>query len=361
MHRLQRRLRWLLGGLSVVVPVILYRVLAERASWMPRTIYKTTKCQSPHDYSLVDGTISPDGHTMAAAEWIDGHQDILLRNLDTARMRRIRQPTDAHSIAFAPDGKTLATSGGGVGPSGYDQDVAVRLWDVAQGRIVRVLPGAPPLYGSQIIALAFAPDGQTVAAGTGFGGVRMWDPATGRLKHTLQTLWQDPHAIDPDPSNTLTIAFSPDSNTLATGGDTDGSIKLWDVRSGRLRKTWRGGAGQVAALTFAPQGNVLASISLDGTVRVRAMSTGQVRLALKHAVDYAGIITFSPDGKLLVTSAVYAPREIRLWDMPSGRLRSSVQGNSASFSPDGQTLATTVMEDVAPAGTIGKVVLTRMK
>jgi WD40 repeat protein len=121
-----------------------------------------------------------------------------------------------NTVAFAPDGHTLATGG---------SDGMVRLWDVATGHQTAELTG----HQDEVNTVAFAPNGHTLATGdggflaTGDGRVRLWDVATGR-----QTAELTGHQGEVN-----TVAFAPNGHTLATGGS-DGMVRLWDVASGAL-------------------------------------------------------------------------------------------------------------------------------
>jgi len=112
------------------------------------------------------------------------------------------------SIAFSPDGKTLA--------AGTAQRT-VKLWDVAIGQEVCTLSG----HGLEVWGVAFSPDGKTLASGSLDHTVKLWDAATGQ---EVRTLSGHTHFV-------YSVAFSPDGKTLASGSR-DGMIKLWDVATG---------------------------------------------------------------------------------------------------------------------------------
>lgn len=117
------------------------------------------------------------------------------------------------SVAFAPDGATLASAG---------YDGMVRLWDVHGGKLLSVLEG----YSDRIEDLAFAPDGVTLASAGDDGVVRLWNMRSGKVLRTLHGHHSVVRSID----------FAPDGATLASAGE-DGFVHLWDVRSGKELRT----------------------------------------------------------------------------------------------------------------------------
>jgi WD40 repeat protein len=155
-----------------------------------------------------------------------------------------------NSVAFAPDGKTLAAAvnkRAGVPADkigGGHEDIAgrgeIHLWDASSGAERAVLTG---LRG-MALSVAFTPDGRTLASGGGdwdqFGEVALWDAATGRCRFVLQG-----HA-----SWVEGVAFSPDSRTLVTvgGAGSLGELKLWDL-------TGRAAAGPVQLTPAALPGS----------------------------------------------------------------------------------------------------------
>lgn len=187
------------------------------------------------------------------------------------------------------------------------------------------------------LALAFSPDGKTLATGTWTGDLKLVDPNTGNDRAALpkHKYW------------VAALAFSPDGKLLASAGGNEFmkqvELHLWNVASRTEARSLAGHANKVLSAAFSPDGRLLATGSADQTVRLWEVSTGTERAVLKGHGDAVWSIAFTPDGNT-VASASW-DRTVRLWDIPAGTERGVLKGHdeevlSVAISPDGRTLAT---------------------
>lgn len=299
-------------------------------------------------------TFSPDGRLFAVAG-----ESAKLEVWDLATRQKlwtlVGHEGTVGGIAFSPDGRTLASGG---------NDGRVKLWDIKTGTELRTL--SSPTQQDLIESVAFAPDGQTLISGGRevvhkaggetkvLGSILVWDVTTGALRRKLGG-----HA-----SMVNSVALSADGKYIASGG-TDKMVKLWDAASGALVRTYAGHRKDVNAVAFSPDGTTLASCSgsvnekaTDHEIKLWPVATGAAARTLSGHTHAVTALALSRDGKLLATGAMN-DATIKLWNNDASHLLTlkghrtydsddTLEGVCAlALSPDGKMLASGSFDETA--------------
>jgi WD40 repeat protein len=286
----------------------------------PRAVKASVRAtiKTEHSNTIHRIALSPDGKLLASAS-----RDKSVRLWDVATGKRqaiIRLPTAATSVAFSPDSKTLAYA---------TDDHQVILWDIATGKNLRTLRARHPDHGAW--RMVFSPDGKTLITwGYEDYQPKVWDVAEGvvRFKLSGPFIWD--------------MAFSPHGTTLATATSAE-TVEIWDMTMGKKTSTFKGHDGRVRAVAFSPDGQTVASGgSRDRTIRLWEVSTGKMGTVFERQTGDTWCLVYAPDGKTLLSWSENGP--FTLWHLASetklATLSSTPRLGGLTLTPDLRTLAT---------------------
>ncbi len=260
-------------------------------------------------------SFSPDGRRLAAS----GPHGARLWEVATGA--EVRSWPAIGVLSYSPDGKALVSC----------QNHRVAFWDAESGRDIRG-------FASDSGRVTFAPDGRAVAV-SGSAAVELRDAATGRELRRL------PHGPG-DPSSRQTrffgedgpeLAFSPDGRSLAVATDPP---RVWDTATGELRHQLGGHDGTVQGIAFSPDGRQIATAGVDSTIRLWDAWTGSERSVLRGHSAWVGCVAFHPEGWCLLSGG-RQQAEVKLWDLTRDPEHISLGGplpTAVHLEPDGRAL-----------------------
>ncbi|MCG5547534.1 caspase family protein [Halorhodospira halochloris] len=269
-----------------------------------------------HDYWVNSVAFAPDGQTLASGSW---DKKIKLWDPETGEVLQTLSGHDGwvYSVAISPDGQLLASG---------SSDNTIGFWSTETGELLQKVAA----HDDSVAAVAFSSDGKFLASGGFDDELNLWDLETG----------ESPRVLSGHDQSVYAVSFSADSSLLASGSS-DSTVKIWDAESGEELHTLSGHEGEVFAVAFSPDDEVLASAGRS-SIRLWDVETGDQLHTLSEHEGWVSSLEFSPYGRILASGG--ADNTVRLWDAVTGDQLHTFSGHeemvrSVAFAPDDEILA----------------------
>ncbi len=333
--RQNRRLRWLLGGLGLVLVVAL--IAGALAIWSNSRAEQEARVATVRELaaaSVANLDADPERSILLALEAVDRTRSVdgsvlpeaeeALHHAVVASRIELSVPGVGGALDWSSDGTSFVTEG-------PEETGVVDIRDAETGESVRAFRG----HDSDVNDVAFTLDGSMLATTGDDGAAALWDPATGKELRRLTGHQGDSGAV-------WGPSFSPDGSLLAAAWLDEGVVRVSNLADRTMREIPIGGSP--IATSFSPDGQLLAiaGIRSSDAVVVDAGS-GESVFILRHPNAWLADVQWSPDGRWIATSS--NDFAARIWDAQTGNLRFTLSGHAGTvyaldWSPDSARLVT---------------------
>ena len=235
------------------------------------------------------------------------------------------------TLAWSPDNSRLVSGG-------WDQ--TIHVWDVATKKSTLTYKGhasgkavSEGIPEGMVFAVAWSPDGTSIASGSWDKTVQVWDASDGR-----QIYIHRGHV-----TSVPAVAWSPDSRCIASAS-VDGTVQVWDAATGMHAQTFRGHNSYVYAATWSPDGIRIASGGNDRKVHIWDALTGKLLLTYANHISDVTTVAWSPNGSCIASGSSIYERTVQVWEAKTGRRILTYEGHSGNikavcWSPDSTRIA----------------------
>jgi serine/threonine protein kinase/Tol biopolymer transport system component len=237
-----------------------------------------------------------------------------------------------NAVAWSPDGQRIASG------SGYP-DNAVQVWNASDGSHLFTYRG----HSDQVMSVGWSPDGQRIASCSIDGTAQVWSARDGRHLFTYRG-----HS-----SAVYTVAWSPDGQRIAScSGEkiapsgvgiatdpVDTTVQVWSASDGSHLFTYRGHSLDVYTVAWSPDGQRIASGSQDNTVQVWNARDGSHSFIYQGHSNIVLSVAWSPDGQRIASSSF--DHTVQVWNARDGShiFTRSGRASAVTWAPNGQRIA----------------------
>ncbi len=277
---------------------------------------------------------SPDGNILACG----GPGGVYLWDVASGqRLSNFAKESFVFSVAFSPDGKLIAIRASTQDEKGSSK-THITLHDVVTGtKVLEIInPGAAGAY------VAFTPDGKSLVSGAHGNTVKFWDVASGIELRTYGKASEGLGMVQP-------VAISSDGNELVSA-DPDGTLHVWAIDNGEEVATFKAKAFTFGSIAFSPDSKSIAIGSdaesdMTNLTRIVGAKTGTEVRRLEDPRTGSLSVTFSPNGRLIASGS--RGGEVHIWNSVTGKILHSLKGlesgvESRMFTSDGKSLVTVI-------------------
>ncbi|MGD1804337.1 DnaJ domain-containing protein [Dapis sp. BLCC M126] len=277
--------------------------------------WKCTKVIKAHTASINAVAISADGQTFATAS---NDYSVSLWNIKTGKRLYtfFGYSQEVQTVALNPKTSILVSG---------DFEGKITTYDIDTKKHCQTFfsSNSPTSHGDSVFAVAISKDGKNVVSGSADKTIRLWELETGKLKRTF-----DGHT-----DKVWAVAWSHDGKTFASGS-ADKSIRLWKINSYQAPRILKQHSGWITSLAFHPSENILFSGSTDFTIKIWNLETESlISTLVGHTAPVFSIATNS-NGKILASGS--QDGTVKIWRLSSGELLQTLAGSyPVAFCSDG--------------------------
>lgn len=302
----------------------------------PRLVAKWSGCSMP--LAFLSGQKSPTLVTTLGGSFgpqrvriFDALSGETLATLSTKGQNHIGK------VAGSPDGKYLAVSG--IDRVGDKETYPVHVWEVATAKEVCVLPGDKLTVGGVV----FSPDSRRLIYTQDGNLIKLWNIPSGKLVRSIAT----------PPDGAWDAVVTPDGRRIVTPGFNDGTIRTWDIATGKQVRTLRDKRFGYAGIVLRPPDGKLAAVSAykmyDSAICLWDLENERLLATLRQPVESVqGGCVFHKNGRWLATNNL-GYYNVSIWDVFQRKVLHKLPLNGvareAIFSPDGRWLAASADND----------------